>query len=734
MIKVTGQHTDAAGEPLPLAYIEFRAVMNAGEVLKGTTVTDRTDEKGCYELAIKQGRYAVYAQVAKTTDVDFLGECVIGPETPSSVSLLQLFELSTPLPPESVQEVQQQASQVEKHYQYVVIAVGECQKWNKLVSKNATTAIEAVQQIESLSSAVSSDTEEVRRLAELVSEVTGQTMVYKGAWDASTGRYPIDPNLAVGWMFKVSRGGVIGGVEYLVNDSIIFNGEDWDHISNKESVVSVNGKTGHVSISKADLDLDKVRNVASYSQSELDKALAKKLNVESIAKAANKLSTARKISLAGGAEGFAEWDGSGDVTIKVLVKDKHQHAIASIQGLEDVLKRLISNDDARLSDSREWLAETVTQAEASEGKSPTRRAWSALRVRQAIDAVVGQISNATSKMAGWMSPADKSKLDGIASSATKNSHDAHLLARENHTGMQPISSIKGLSQKLAEFVSTSIVGKANGVAALGGDGKVPADQLPPVGMQPHNHDERYFTRHQADTRYLKQDGTATNAKALGGIKPEGYLREDVKGYLNKGLYVRGQLVVEEGHRNVGLIGTYDAKKTQQIWSMGENYLSDANGSDFGNLYGLAYKHENNTTGGAMAGGHQAVWCQSGKPTCSLGNGIWTAGDITAFSDKRVKRNLVRIPGALAKVSQLNGYTFERTDVMFDEHGHPLSPLRQTGLVAQEVLAVLPEAVRGGPNDQNKDGYYSVAYGNLVGLLVEAIKEQQVQINQLKRKH
>ena len=50
--------------------------------------------------------------------------------------------------------------------------------------------------------------------------------------------------------------------------------------------------------------------------------------------------------------------------------------------------------------------------------------------------------------------------------------------------------------------------------------------------------------------------------------------------------------------------------------------------------------------------------------------------------------------------------------------------RKTGVIAQEVEAVLPEAV--------KDGEYkSVAYGNMVGLLIEAIKEQQAQIEELK---
>jgi hypothetical protein len=52
----------------------------------------------------------------------------------------------------------------------------------------------------------------------------------------------------------------------------------------------------------------------------------------------------------------------------------------------------------------------------------------------------------------------------------------------------------------------------------------------------------------------------------------------------------------------------------------------------------------------------------------------------------------------------------------------------TGLVAQEILDVLPEAVR-----LNENGFYSVAYGNMVGLLIEAIKELKLQIDEIKKK-
>lgn len=87
--------------------------------------------------------------------------------------------------------------------------------------------------------------------------------------------------------------------------------------------------------------------------------------------------------------------------------------------------------------------------------------------------------------------------------------------------------------------------------------------------------------------------------------------------------------------------------------------------------------------------------------------ILATGDVTAFSDKRLKSNITHIKNALDKITQLNGYTYILNE----------TNTKSTGLVAQEVLDVLPEAVHG-----SEDTQYSLAYGNLMGLVVEAIKE------------
>jgi hypothetical protein len=100
--------------------------------------------------------------------------------------------------------------------------------------------------------------------------------------------------------------------------------------------------------------------------------------------------------------------------------------------------------------------------------------------------------------------------------------------------------------------------------------------------------------------------------------------------------------------------------------------------------------------------------------------IYATQNIIGYSDSRSKENVITIDNALKKVLQLRGVYYNKKD---DE-----KKKRQVGVIAQEVLQVLPEVVSYAENDDQ----YAVAYGNIVGLLIEAIKEQQKQIDELKK--
>jgi hypothetical protein len=110
----------------------------------------------------------------------------------------------------------------------------------------------------------------------------------------------------------------------------------------------------------------------------------------------------------------------------------------------------VGTSDSRLTDSREWSASTVSQADAEAGTSTTRFAYTPLRVFQAV-------------AAWWAASAAKTKLDGIATGATANSSDATLLSRANHTGTQAAGTITGL----ATVATTGAYSNLTGLPTLG---------------------------------------------------------------------------------------------------------------------------------------------------------------------------------------------------------------------------------------------------------------------------
>lgn len=112
-------------------------------------------------------------------------------------------------------------------------------------------------------------------------------------------------------------------------------------------------------------------------------------------------------------------------------------------------------------------------------------------------------------------------------------------------------------------------------------------------------------------------------------------------------------------------------------------------------------------GGGYIGGDTTV---AGNLTCY--------GEVTAYSDLRLKKDVKTIDSALEKVKSLRGveYTMKSTQK------------QSIGVIAQEVINVIPQVV-----SQNEEGMHSVAYGNIVAVLIEAIKEQQSQIEELKSK-
>jgi hypothetical protein len=123
--------------------------------------------------------------------------------------------------------------------------------------------------------------------------------------------------------------------------------------------------------------------------------------------------------------------------------------------------------------------------------------------------------------------------------------------------------------------------------------------------------------------------------------------------------------------------------------------------------------------------------------------IATSGDVTAFfSDERLKEKISNVDNALDKVLSLNGFYYKNNNFA-KSVGYTDEDL-QLGLSAQEIQKVAPEIVKLAPFDMETDkegnitsksgeNYLTVNYAKLVPILVEAIKDQQKQIEELKSK-
>jgi hypothetical protein len=145
-------------------------------------------------------------------------------------------------------------------------------------------------------------------------------------------------------------------------------------------------------------------------------------------------------------------------------------------------------------------------------------------------------------------------------------------------------------------------------------------------------------------------------------------------------------------------------------------------------------------GASGPGANQALDTTSGVQHASLGIGttpgatgeIRATNEITAYysSDERLKENILPIDNALGKLRQLKGVMFDwKDDVVAGKGGEDGYFVRKhdTGVIAQEVEAVLPEVVAERP-----DGFKAVRYEKLAGLIIQAINELADQVDALKK--
>ena len=99
-------------------------------------------------------------------------------------------------------------------------------------------------------------------------------------------------------------------------------------------------------------------------------------------------------------------------------------------------------------------------------------------------------------------------------------------------------------------------------------------------------------------------------------------------------------------------------------------------------------------------------------------GILNTANLTTWSDRKIKTNIETVDNALEKVNKLRGVYYENTK---------LQNKKCIGVIAQEIEEILPEVV----NSHND--LKSVSYNDIIGVLIESIKELSAEVNELKSK-
>ena len=105
------------------------------------------------------------------------------------------------------------------------------------------------------------------------------------------------------------------------------------------------------------------------------------------------------------------------------------------------------------------------------------------------------------------------------------------------------------------------------------------------------------------------------------------------------------------------------------------------------------------------------------------SGTITCQSVAETSDKRLKKNIEKIQNPLEKLDKINGYTFDWIENK-EIHNHSNKDI---GVIAQEIEEVLPELTITRDN-----GYKAVKYDKLTALLIECVKSQQIQIQNLEK--
>lgn len=421
-----------------------------------------------------------------------------------------------------------------------------------------------------------------------------------------------------------------------------------------------------------------------------------------------------------------------------------EQAIATVTGLQTALDGKVATTDVRLSDAREWTGVTITQAEAEAGTATTRRAWTAQRVRQAI-------------IAWWNGTADKTKLDGIEAGAQVNvaTNLSYAAAASNGT----VASSTGANATLpaattaaAGLMTAADKTKLDGLSgtgttnlgytaaassgtvtsSTGTNATLPAATTSAAGLLT-SADKSKLDGVQAGAQVNVATNLSWSATATAGTVASstgGNAALTAATTALAGLMVAADKSKLDGISAGATANSADATLLNRANHTGTQAISTVSGLQ--TQLDAKFATAGGTVTGITTFGNtsNATSATSGSVRISGGLGvaldIYAAGNITAYSDIRLKDNIRVIDNPLERIHGIRGVIYRRKD----------SGQIQAGFIAQEMYKVLPEVVSKG----EPDGYMGISYGNVTALLAEGIKalhaitiDQSTQIDALNQR-
>ena len=550
-------------------------------------------------------------------------------------------------------------------------------------------------------------------------------MVYKGDWNAGSGSFPGGGSAQTGWFYYVSGAGTVNGISFAVGDNIVATTD------NASASTYANNWSKHD-------QTDAVQSVVGLTGSIAKSSLLSALNVEDGADATD----TANVTSAG-----ALMDSEVDGDIKTF-------SLPANTTISAYGKTLVDDADAATARTTLGLGTAATTA-ASAYATAAQGTTANNALPKAGGAMTGAITT-NSTFDGRDVATDGSKLDSIESGADQTD-TANVTAAGALMDSEVDADIKTLS--LPANTTISAFGKT-----LVDDADAPTARTTlGLGTAATTAATAYATAAQgtkADAALPKAGGAltgavttnstfdgrdvATDGSKLDGIEASadvtdtanvtsaGALMDSELANLAAVKAINQSLVTSASptfaaltaNGNITVTGTVDGRDVAADGSKLDGIASGATNVTNNNQLtnGAGYTTNTGDITGVTAGTNLNGGGSSGGVTLNLDSTITVttvnAGTVNTTSDERAKDDITPITGALDKVQQLGGYSF--TLKATDE--------KSSGVIAQEVQKVMPELVQ-----EDAEGLLSVQYGNMVGLLIEAIKEQQAQIDELKQK-